>query len=51
MKCFGLQMVLFGGEKKGRRKGLGGVKTESAARKGPAGRIIIFMRFVENVYL
>ena len=51
MKCFGLLIVLFGGEKKGRKKRLGGDQTESAARKGPAGRIIMFMRFVENVYL
>ena len=38
-------------KRRAERKGLGEIKKESAARKGPAGRIIMFMRFVENVYL
>ena len=38
-------------KRRAERKGSGEIKTESAARKGSACRIIMFMRFVENVYL
>jgi hypothetical protein len=34
-----------------KEKAWGEITKESAARKCPAGRIIMFMRFVENVYL